>query len=143
MLAGFVLVVAGTPLAAFLPFFREKGSKHTQSLVALAGARSLILLLLPLLIAVVPLVTLNHPRRRMAWNIAAFMLGLWVLSSGLLPFYVFGLGAMVWGIMKASRAEGPVGRGAGLFGRGRAPRGDAATTVEVDGAEAGTDPADD
>lgn len=117
MLAGFLLVLAGSPFAAFVPMFREKGHKNNESLVKLLGARSLIFLLVPVVFAAIPLLTLNHRRRRLAWNVAAFLLGLWVLMTGLLAFYVVGLVAMVWGLMKASRAEGPAGNGFGMFRR--------------------------
>lgn len=139
MLAGFVLILAGTPFAAFVPMFREKGSKKTESLVSLLGARSLILLLVPVVIAAIPLLTLNHRRRRIAWNVAAFLLGLWVLTTGLLAFYVLGLGSIVWGLMKSSRAEGPAGNGRGLFARSRSAT-RAGPPVDATGVEAGSDP---
>ena len=115
-LAAFVLVLAGSPFAAFIPMFTQKGSKRTESMVSLLGARALILILVPIVLAAIPLATMNHRRRRIAWNVAPFLLGMWVLSTGLLVFYLLGLAAMVWGGMKASRAEGPAG-GLGRFSR--------------------------
>ncbi len=141
MLAGFLLVLAGTPFAAFVPMFREKGRKDNESLVSLLGARSLILLLVPVVIAAIPLLTLNHRRRRMAWNIAAFLLALWVLTTGLLAFYILGLAAIVWGLMKSSRAEGPAGGRPGLFRR--SPRAARDASVDITGTEVESDPVSD
>ncbi len=136
MLAGFLFVLVGTPFAAFVPMFREKGSKHSESLVSLLGASSLIYLLVPIAIAGIPLLTMNHRRRRLAWNIAAFLLALWVLTTGLLAFYILGLGAIVWGLMKSSRAEAPAGRRSGFFRR--SPRAAADEPVDVTGDEVET-----
>lgn len=118
MLGGFVLVVVASALAGFVPMFKEKGKKGTESFVQIVGPRALIFLAVPVAIAAIPLVFLNHPRRRVAWNIAAFLIGLWILLiPGLGIYYLFGAGAMVWGVLRASRAEGPAGLGFSRFRR--------------------------
>ena len=94
MLIGFALIVAGSPLAAFVPMFREKGGKHNESLVTILGWRAIPVLLVPIAIAAIPLLTLNYRRRRLAWNVAAFLLGMWVLLTNLLLFYGLGLAAV-------------------------------------------------
>ncbi len=118
ILAGFVLVVAASAVVGFVPMFKEKGEKHTESFLQILGPRALIFLAVPVAIASIPLLFLNHRRRRVAWNIAAFLIGLWVLLMQQLGiYYVLGAGAIVWGVMKASRAEGPAGMGFGRFSR--------------------------
>lgn len=118
MLAGFVLVLAGSVPAAFVPMFVAEHTKRKESLVHLLGPRALVFLALPVAISAVPLLFLNHRRRRMVWNLAAFLIGMWILITGPIGiYYIFGAGAIVWGVMKASRAEGPAGLGFGRFRR--------------------------
>ena len=146
MLAGFVLAVTGSIAAAVLPIVQVKvdGKIHNETLLERYGATSLSFLLIPIAFAAVPLLFLNHRRRRLAWNVATFLMGLWILQTGLGIFYLFTVVAMVWGIMKASRAEGPAGPGFARFRRQPAPSesdstNDSTDTLDVDGAEVGPD----
>lgn len=153
MLAGFVLAVTGSIAASILPVValkspakgKVKAKTHLVTLVHHYGASSLVFLLIPIAFAVIPLLYLNHPRRRRAWNIAALLMGSWILfAQGLGVFYLFAAGSIVWGVMKLSRAEGPA---PSLFSRFSRRPGAAATdadrdpdgAVDVDGSEVTTD----
>lgn len=133
MLIGFALILLATPLAAFVPLV-VKGTKgerdHSESLVSLVGSRAIIVLLIPILLAAIPLTMARHRRRRMARNLSVFLLGLWMLTSGLSIFYFFGTAVMVWGAMQASRTEGPsIERPSWL--RRRVPSGEGDESVDL------------
>ena len=89
----------------------------------------------------------RRAQREADWwlTIGALLMGLWILLFPALGiYYLFGAGAIVWGVMKASRAEGPVGMGFARCRRrpGRAQPSttdDAADPLDVDGAEAESD----
>ena len=109
VLAAFPLAVLASIALLFVPIFKEhKGDKNSQSLLQLSGPQALALVAIPVVITAVPLLFVNHPRRRLAWNGAAFMIGLWILLlPGLGIFYVFAAGG-----------RAGVGSGEGVESRG-------------------------
>lgn len=151
MLAGLVLVAAGSLALCFLKVVRVADGKHKfhdETFIQRFGPWAFIYLAMPILLAAIPVLSMNHRRRRTAWNIGAFSVGLWILLSGLGLFYLFGAGAMVWGVMKASRAEGPAGPGLSRLrqrfrGAGRGAADDASSVIDADAAEARADPGSD
>jgi len=118
VLAGFVLALAGSAALLFVPIAtKSKSDHHLQSLLQVAGLQAVPFAAIPAFIAAVPLLFMNHRWRRPAWTGAAFMLGLWVLlMQGLGIFHVLAAGSTVFGVIKASRADG---RPTPLFGRRR------------------------
>lgn len=125
MLGGFALSLVSGALALLTPLYKEHANdRNTQSLLQLAGAQGLVLVGLPVLITAAPLLFMNHPRRRVAWNGAAVMMGLWILLVAAIGiFYLPVTGLVAYGAVKASRAAGPSGGGllSRLGRRGGAP----------------------
>jgi hypothetical protein len=140
VLAAFPLAAVASIALLFVPIFKEhKHDKVNQSLLQLSGPQALLLVAIPVVICALPLLFINHPRRRLAWNGAAFMIGLWILLlPGLGIFYVFAAAALVWGVVKGSRAEGP----SGAFFSRRMRAGAAASASADDTADDAADEAD-
>ncbi|MCU1353426.1 MAG: hypothetical protein JWM05_2635 [Acidimicrobiales bacterium] len=105
-----------------------------DSIYGFIGPVALLFVLPPVIITAAALAFATRRSRRRAWNYAILGFAVWMVLGGGITvggqLFIVALGALAWGVFKASRAEPRAPRpgrgGRGLFGRG---------PVDVEGAE--------